>query len=179
MVFLKKGAIFECEFNVRKNTVFFKTGSFICSTDYLMLTVQQLLSGKKHNAVYAIRPDQMVIEALELMAQKNIGAVLVMDGPQLLGIFSERDYARKGILQDRKAKSTPVTEVMTAQVITVSRTENIEDCMRLMSEKHFRHLPVVEESVVLGVLSVGDLVTATIREQQNRIASLEQYITAG
>jgi CBS domain-containing protein len=144
-----------------------------------MLTVQQLLAGKKNNSIYAIRPDQMVIEALEMMAQMNIGAVLVMDGSQLVGIFSERDYARKGILQGRKAKSTPVTDVMTPQVITVSRTENIEDCMRIMSEKHFRHLPVVENEAVLGILSVGDLVTATIREQQNRIASLEQYIMAG
>jgi CBS domain-containing protein len=144
-----------------------------------MLTVQQLLAGKKNNSIYAIRPDQMVIEALEMMAQMNIGAVLVMDGSKLVGIFSERDYARKGILQGRKAKSTPVTDVMTSQVITVSRTENIEDCMRIMSEKHFRHLPVVENEAVLGILSVGDLVTATIREQQNRIASLEQYIMAG
>ena len=158
---------------------FYIIATFIISTDCLMLTVQQLLAGKKNNSIYAIRPDQMVIEALEMMAQMNIGAVLVRDGSQLVGIFSERDYARKGILQGRKAKSTPVTDVMTSQVITVSRAENIEDCMRIMSEKHFRHLPVVENEAVLGILSVGDLVTATIREQQNRIASLEQYIMAG
>nr|HPI08241.1 CBS domain-containing protein [Saprospiraceae bacterium] len=104
-----------------------------------MLNVRQLLSGKPHNTVFAVRPDQMVIEALELMAAKNIGAVLVMEGEHLAGIFSERDYARKGILQGRKAKSTPVTEVMTAGVFVVDINKNIEDCMKMMSEKHIRH----------------------------------------
>jgi CBS domain-containing protein len=142
-----------------------------------MLTVRQLLSGKPHNTLYAVRPDQMVIEALDLMATKNIGAVLVMEGEHLAGIFSERDYARKGILQDRKAKSTPVTEVMTPGVFVVDIKQNIDDCMKMMSEKRIRHLPVVEEGKVIGILSVSDIVTAIMHEQQNRIQSLEQYIT--
>ncbi|HOY05956.1 MAG TPA: CBS domain-containing protein [Saprospiraceae bacterium] len=142
-----------------------------------MLNVRQLLSGKPHNTVFAVRPDQMVIEALELMAAKNIGAVLVMEGEHLAGIFSERDYARKGILQGRKAKSTPVTEVMTAGVFVVDINKNIEDCMKMMSEKHIRHLPVVDQQRVVGILSVSDIVTAMMHEQENRIQSLEQYIT--
>ncbi len=142
-----------------------------------MLNVRQLLSGKPHNTVYSVRPDQMVIEALELMASKNIGAVLVMDGAHLAGIFSERDYARKGILQGRKAKSTPVTEVMTAGVFVVDISKNIDDCMKIMSEKHIRHLPVVDDGRVAGILSVSDIVTAIMREQESRIQSLEQYIT--
>ena len=142
-----------------------------------MLNVRQLLSGKLHNTVFSARPDQMVIEALELMASQNIGAVLVMDGQRLAGIFSERDYARKGILQNRKAKSTPVTEVMTPGVFTIDIQQNIEDCMKLMSEKHIRHLPVVDHDRVVGVLSVSDIVSAIMREQESRIQSLEQYIT--
>lgn len=142
-----------------------------------MLNVRQLLSGKLHNTVFSVRPDQMVIEALELMASQNIGAVLVMDGQRLAGIFSERDYARKGILQNRKAKSTPVTEVMTPGVFTIDIQQNIEDCMKLMSEKHIRHLPVVDHDRVVGVLSVSDIVSAIMREQESRIQSLEQYIT--
>jgi CBS domain-containing protein len=144
-----------------------------------MLTVKQLLASKPQNAVYAVRPDHYVIDALELMATRNIGAVMVMSGEQLVGIFSERDYARKGILQDRKAKSTAVSEVMTPNVFTVHLGQNIEDCMRLMSEKKIRHLPVLDEGAVIGLLSVGDIVTAIMNEQKNRIESLEQYIMAG
>lgn len=142
-----------------------------------MLTVRQLLAGKPVNAIYSIQPDQMVIEALELMASKNIGAVLIMSDDQLIGIFSERDYARKGIIQNRKAKSTPVSEVMTGGVYTIHTQQGIEDCMKLMSEKHIRHLPVMENDKVVGLLSISDIVTAIIGEQKNRIQSLEQYIT--
>jgi len=142
-----------------------------------MLTVRQLLSGKPQNTVYSVRPDQMVIEALDMMAAKNIGAVLVMEGDHLAGIFSERDYARKGIIQNRKAKSTPVTEVMTPGVFVVDIRQNIEDCMKMMSAKRIRHLPVVEDQKVVGILSVSDIVTAIMHEQENRIQSLEQYIT--
>ena len=144
-----------------------------------MLTVKQLLAAKPQNAVYAVRPDHMVIDALELMATRNIGAVLIMVEEQLVGIFSERDYARKGILQDRKAKSTPMEEVMTPGVFTVNLQQNIDDCMRLMSEKKIRHLPVMDDGQVIGLLSVGDIVTAIMNEQKNRIQSLEQYIMAG
>lgn len=111
------------------------------------------------------------------MAEKNIGAVLVMEGDKLVGIFSERDYARKGIVQGRKAKSTPVTEVMTPNVFTVESNMNINDCMKLMSEKKFRHLPVMEENKVVGVLSIGDIVDAIFKEQVSHISYLESYIS--
>ncbi|HND87258.1 MAG TPA: CBS domain-containing protein [Saprospiraceae bacterium] len=142
-----------------------------------MLTVQQLLHGKRTNTILSVRPDQMVIEALEVMATHNIGAVMVVQNGQLVGIFSERDYARKGILQERKAKSTPISEVMTAGVVVVNSKHTIEDCMKLMSERHFRHLPVVDEGHLVGLVSISDIVTAIIREQASRIQSLEQYIT--
>lgn len=142
-----------------------------------MPTVQKLLANKTVNAIYGISPDQMVIEALELMAQHNIGAVMVFKEERLVGIFSERDYARKGILQDRKAKTTPIHEVMTAGVYVVNPQQTIEDCMQIMTERRFRHLPVVEGEKVVGLLSISDIVKAIISEQQNRIRSLEQYIT--
>lgn len=143
-----------------------------------MLTVNKLLQGKKTNMVYHVSPQDMVIDALELMARKNIGAVMVMDGDQLIGIFSERDYARKGIIQGRKAKSTPVTEVMTANVFTVTPEMNIEDCMQLFSDNNFRHLPVVtRKGEVLGMLSISDIVSAIMREQKEHIHFLEHYIS--
>jgi CBS domain-containing protein len=142
-----------------------------------MISVQQLLSSKKINTVYSVRPDHMVIDALELMAEKNIGAVVVLEDTKLVGIFSERDYARKGILQGRKAKSTPVSEVMTPKVFTVDLSMGINDCLQLMGEKHFRHLPVMSEGALVGVVSVSDIVHAIIREQNSHIQHLEQFIT--
>ena len=144
---------------------------------FFMLNVRQLLAGKSRNEIYAIRPDQTVIEALELMAAQNIGVVMVMEDERLVGIFSERDYARKGIVQGRKAKSTPISEVMTSGLYVVTPQQSIQDCMKIMSEKHIRHLPVVEDEIVLGILSITDIVSAIMREQENRIQSLEQYIT--
>lgn len=143
-----------------------------------MLKVSQILSNKPQNAVYSVNPNQMVIEALELMAARNIGAVMVVENEKLVGIFSERDYARKGILQDRKAKSTSVSEVMTPNVFTVTPESSIDDCMQLMSKKKFRHLPVLEGSKVVGLISISDVVSAIIREQEFRIQSLEQYISS-
>lgn len=129
------------------------------------------------NQTFFVTPEHMVIEALELMAEKNIGAVMVMDGPRLAGIFSERDYARKGIIAGRKAKSTPVTEVMTANVFTVSPDMDIEDCMQLFSDKRIRHLPVLDHGRVVGMISIGDVVTAIMNEQKVHINFLEQYIS--
>jgi CBS domain-containing protein len=143
-----------------------------------MLTVRQLLAGKPTNRTFTLSPDKPVIDALTLMAEKNIGCVMIMENNELVGIFSERDYARKGILQGRKAKSTPISEVMTSGVYVVSTQDDIDDCMKLMSDKHIRHLPVVEDQIVVGILSISDIVTATIKDQQNRIQSLEQYITS-
>lgn len=119
----------------------------------------------------------MVIEALELMAEKNIGALMIMEDGHLAGIFSERDYARKGIIKGRKAKSTSMREVMTPNVITVSSSQSIEVCMQLMSSKKIRHLPVVDNGEIKGILSISDIVTAIIREQAHRIQNLEQYIS--
>ena len=142
-----------------------------------MLEVRQLLSGKNIDTIYTVRSDQTVIEALELMAAKNIGAVMVVDDDRLVGIFSERDYARKGIIQGRKAKSTPISEVMTSGVYTVDPTQTIEDCMEMMSAKRIRHLPVMEGDRVVGLVSISDIVTAIIREQAHRIQNLESYIS--
>lgn len=142
-----------------------------------MISVEKLLSGKPKGTIWHVTPDHMVIDALQLMAEKNIGAVLVMDGDHLAGIFSERDYARKGIIAGRKAKSTPVTEVMTANVFTVTTDMDIEDCMKLFSSKRIRHLPVTENGKVVGLLSIGDIVNAIMQEQSIHIQFLEQYIT--
>jgi len=142
-----------------------------------MPNVRQLLDEKPTNAVYAVRPDQMVIDALELMAERRVGAVMVIENDRLVGIFSERDYARKGIIAGRKAKSTPVTEVMTHNVFVMTPDQEIEDCMKMMSEKHIRHLPVMEGDRVIGLLSIGDIVSAMLREQENHIQNLQQYIS--
>lgn len=142
-----------------------------------MLTVSQILSSKTSKTILFVHPEQTVLEALEVMAEHNIGVVLVMKDAKLVGIFSERDYARKGIIQGRKAKTTPVAEVMTGDVITVAPENSLDTCMQLMSQKKFRHLPVMDEDTVVGVLSIGDLVKIIIQEQEARIQSLEQYIT--
>ncbi len=142
-----------------------------------MISVQKLLEGKRLNKTFTVTPEHMVIDALALMAEKNIGAVMVMDGPRLAGIFSERDYARKGIIAGRKAKSTPVTEVMTANVFFVSPDMDIEDCMQLFSDKRIRHLPVLDHGLVVGMISIGDVVTAIMNEQKSHINFLEQYIS--
>lgn len=144
-----------------------------------MISVKKLLAGKKRNVMYSLRPDNTVIEALELMSMANIGAIMVMDGANLVGIFSERDYARKGIIQGRKAKSTPLSEVMISEVHTVSPDMDIEDCMELFTNKFIRHLPVVENDRVIGMLSIGDIVSAIMQEQTQHITFLEKYITGG
>lgn len=144
-----------------------------------MISVKKLLSGKKRNILYSLRPDNTVIEALELMSMANIGAIMIMDGGRLVGMFSERDYARKGIIQGRKAKSTPLSDVMIADVITVTPDMDIEDCMQLFTDKFIRHLPVIEDDKVIGLLSIGDIVSAIMQEQTDHIGFLEKYITGG
>jgi len=142
-----------------------------------MISVQKLLEGKKINKIFTLTPEHMVIDALDLMAQNNIGAVMVMEGERLAGIFSERDYARKGIIQGRKAKSTALTDVMTHNVFTVSPEMDIENCMQLFSDKRIRHLPVMAGTEVVGMLSIGDIVSAIMQEQKQHIQFLEQYIS--
>jgi CBS domain-containing protein len=117
-----------------------------------------------------------VREALELMAQKNIGALLVMDGPQLAGIFSERDYARKVVLQGRSSSDALVQDIMTAQVITVQAAQNIDECMQIMTDKHVRHLPILEGQRVIGLISIGDVVREMMAHQKTIIEQLHSYI---
>ena len=144
-----------------------------------MISVKKLLAGKRNSSIYALRPDNTVIEALELMAATNIGAIMIMEDNKLVGIFSERDYARKGILQGRKAKTTLLSEVMIHNVHTVTPDMNMDDCLQMFSSKFIRHLPVVEDEKVLGMLSIGDIVSAIIQEQTDHISFLENYITGG
>ena len=140
-----------------------------------MKTVAQMLE-RKPIAVVSISPDAPVLDALKLLAQKDVGAVLVMDGTSLVGIFSERDYARKVELKGKSSGNTPVSEVMTRQVVFVTPAQTNEECMALMTEKHIRHLPVIANDRVQGVLSIGDLVKDAISEQQFIISQLEHYI---
>jgi CBS domain-containing protein len=140
-----------------------------------MLTVRQLL-GMKKAEVFAVGSDAAVIDAIRLMADKSIGAVLVMQGQRLVGIVSERDYARKVVLRDRASSTTRVSEIMTADVVTVDPNDSVEHCMQLMTERRFRHLPVVEGSAIKGVISIGDLVKAVIEDQRRDIDQLQRYI---
>ena len=139
-------------------------------------TVRQMLQGKP--VVHAVRPGDTVYEALRLMADKNIGAVLVRSGDQIEGILSERDYARKVILLGKTSKETLVSEIMTTGVICVEPDWTADQCMALMTEKRIRHLPVVEQQLLIGVISIGDVVRAVVDEQQFTIRSLERYITS-
>lgn len=141
-----------------------------------MKSVAQVLRNKEHNVVYSISPDTSVFDCLKLLGEKGIGAALVMDGTQLLGIFSERDYARKVALQGKSSKETKVREVMTPDVLCVGPQHTNEECMALMTAKRVRHLPVIESSQVIGVISIGDLVKDIISEQQFIIEQLEHYI---
>lgn len=142
-----------------------------------MQTVGQLLEKKSGELVH-IGPDATVFQALQLMAEHDIGAVLVMDMGDVLGIFSERDYARRIVLQGRTSAGTKVRDIMTSKVVYVSPEQSVAECMALMTEKHFRHLPVMESGKVVGMLSIGDLVRATIEEQQFVIEQLVNYIRA-
>ncbi|GAB3271359.1 CBS domain-containing protein [Larkinella harenae] len=141
------------------------------------MNIRQILQGKTINTIYAVTSGSTVYEALETMSVKNIGAVLVMDDGKLTGIFSERDYARKGILQGRASKDTLIREVMTANLITISSDQLLEDAMILMSDKHIRHLPVVDNGELVGIISINDVVSAIINAQKVHIDSLESYIS--
>lgn len=140
-----------------------------------MKSVRQLLQSKS-GGLYTIGPDASVLDALKLMAEKNIGALLVIKNNKLVGIVSERDYARKVILQGKSSHDTPVNEIMTERAVCVRPDNTVEECMALMTDKHIRHLPVIENEELLGVLSIGDLVKETISEQRFIIQQLESYI---
>ena len=143
-----------------------------------MLNARKLLERKpgKTPPIHAIDPDEPVLEAIELMSERGIGALLVMKGTELKGIVTERDYARKVVLLGRSSSDTPVWQIMTSPAVTVTPEDNIETCMRLMTDKRVRHLPVVAHDKVIGVLSIGDLVKAIIDEQKQTIEQLEAYI---
>ena len=142
-----------------------------------MKTLRQLVESK-NKILASVSPDQSVLRALEVMAEYDVGALLVIDGKRLAGVFSERDYARKVILQGKASRHTKVSEVMTGKVFYVTQDSTIEDCMALMTEKHIRHLPILDnEKNVLGVVSIGDLVKETISQQKFIIGQLENYIT--
>jgi CBS domain-containing protein len=131
----------------------------------------------KGRAVWSVPTTATVLEALRVMAEHDIGAVLVLDGDRLVGILSERDYARKVVLAGRSSKDSQVKDIMTAHVVCVAPNRSIDDCMALMTEKRLRHLPVIENKRVVGIVSIGDLVKATIDEQQLTIVQLQSYIS--
>lgn len=141
-----------------------------------MKTVAQMLDAKSRQNVHTIDVDAPMLDALRLMARQNIGALPVTRGRSLLGIVSERDYARRGVLQGRSSVGTPVREFMTEPVLTVAPQQSIRECMSLMTEHHLRHLPVVENGYLVGLLSIGDLVKEAMAEQDALILHLEQYI---
>lgn len=140
-----------------------------------MKTIRQLLQ-VKGGGVHSIAPDARVIEALKVMADKEIGALVVIDNGKLAGILSERDYARKVILKGKSSQDIPVREIMTEKVLIVQATQTVEECMALMTSKRVRHLPVMDGERLIGVLSIGDLVKEVIAEQEETIKQLESYI---
>jgi len=140
-----------------------------------METAAQLLK-HKGGGIYSVDPDAPVIDAIRLMAEYGCGALLVMQSQQLVGVVSERDYARKVILKGFSSSEIPVRQIMSAPVLTIEPGKSVRDCMKVMTEKRIRHLPVVEGTRVLGVLSIGDLVRAVLAEQQQQIEELERYI---
>lgn len=142
-----------------------------------MRNVNQILEGKG-GRIIAVPQEAPVLEVIRLMAEHHIGSVLVMQGHELVGIATERDYARKVILQGRSSAETPVAQIMSSPVVTVLPTDTAQTCMQLMTSRKIRHLPVVEDGRVLGLVSIGDLVKAVIEDQQQEIAQLQQYIAS-
>ena len=143
-----------------------------------MKTVRHILSTKGPD-VFAVAPDASVYEALQIMADKNVGALVVLEAGRLVGIISERDYARKVILEDRRSLDTPVSQIMTSDVTVVDPALPIDSCMELMTEHHIRHLPVLEDDELLGVISIGDVVNAVIADLAAMVDQLDSYIRSG
>ena len=139
--------------------------------------VRNMLTGKTD--VHTVSPDDTVFDALRVMATHNIGAVLVTSGDELVGILSERDYARKMVLHGKASHETAVREVMTATLVSVTPRWTCDECMAVMTERHVRHLPVLDEGRLMGVISIGDVVRAVVQEQQSTISTLENFIMSG
>ncbi len=142
-----------------------------------MRSVRQILSGKDQRII-SVTPDVPVLEVVQIMAEHAIGSVLVMQGGDLVGIATERDYARKIILKQRSSSDTPISTIMSTPVITVEPDQRTNECMQIMTEKRIRHLPVKDDSGVIGVVSIGDLLKVVIEEQQHEIEQLQQYIAS-
>lgn len=140
-----------------------------------MRTAGDILKAKGY-AIWSVAPHDTVLDALRVMAERNVGAVLVMEGEKLVGMLSERDYARKVVLMGRSSRESAVADVMTTQVVCVAPQRTIDECMGVMTDRRLRHLPVVDHKRVVGVVSIGDLVKATIAEQEFTIAQLQSYI---
>ena len=141
-----------------------------------MTTIAQLLNAKG-DQIWSVEPKATIFEALEIMSEKEIGALLVMEDGKLMGIFSERDYARKVILKGKSSKETPVGELMTKKVFYIDSQKTINDCMAMMTAKRIRHVPVIEDNQVMGIVTIGDVVNQIISEQEVTINHLENYIT--
>jgi CBS domain-containing protein len=140
-----------------------------------MTMLSQLLDLKGHE-VYSVKPDTAVIDAIRVMAERHVGALLVLEGGRLVGIVSERDYARKVVLLGRSSDTTPVRDIMTSPVVTIEPDGTVDDAMRLMTERRIRHLPVLRDARVAGIVSIGDLVKSVIAEQRHTIEDLRSYI---
>lgn len=142
-----------------------------------MKTVKQLLSTKSAQ-IFSVTAETSVLDALSVMMEKNISALLILEGSQLSGIFTERDYARKIVLQGKTSADTPLSEVMTASPITVSPNDSLDHCMEIMTDKHIRHLPVLADDQIIGMVSIGDVVKFIIEDQKQTISQLEGYINS-
>ena len=142
-----------------------------------MTTVAQVIQNKIGQEIYTISPSATVLEAIMLMANKGIGAVVVVEEAKVVGILSERDYTRKIALMQRTSDHTTVAEIMTSKVISVTRNNTVDECLELMTDRHLRHLPVLDDSNLIGFVSIGDLVKATMEDQRKLIEQLQQYIS--
>ena len=141
----------------------------------MSITLKQFMNIKPRNVI-SISPDVSVLEALKIMAKENIGAILVLKEDSLVGILSERDYARKVVLEGKTSASTKVSDIMTTKVITIDEQQKVDDCMNLMTEKHIRHLPVISAGKVVGLISIGDVLKQVMQQQKDLIEQLEAYI---